>query len=408
MKQILSSTRTLVGFILLFCFNHAIASPAGVEDGVLFNCGHAKNQILLDEMIDFLDELQIKKQHYTVQFLDGGNLLRLVLATPDEDQNTLNLAQRSEYQIQPDMIRLPIDKQEKPIVSKKEIVLALLQHGRRTEFEKEGCSFQSFKDHVGIRQNIVAWNNNKRFIFPGKSSGNSSAYNPVYWKDYNKWKTDPEKYAPIAVQAIHDVFVSRGYRMGCLSVAKVSMLHGITDYYTRVRPDEEKLKKAIYSLFAYGAPLQDPEPGYIWKDFRSTTAEELNRKEGKFLEAVANVSKFNFVPGDWAYFKNTHEASSNTPGDEGSNAIYLGGNDFNNFYDLPFSPALKGKPYPSTYTTEQKVSIIASWGGKVPTGKVVDRELFNKLMEPPDRDQDGYIIFKGGFLLKHRLTPRVF
>ncbi len=408
MKLVFPYARALVGIIFISYVGHAVASGAKTDDGVVFNCGHATNEVLHGQMIGFLDELEIKRQHYTVQFLDGGHQLRFALATPDQDQNTLNLSQRPEYEIRPDMIRLPIDKQAKPIVSKKEIVLALFQHGRRTEFKNEGCSIQSFRDHVGIRQNIVAWNDKKKFIFPGPSSGNKSAYNPVYWRDYSKWSTDPEKYGPIAIQAIHDVFVSRGYRMGCLAVAKVSMLHGITDYYTRIRPDEVKLKKTIQSLFSYGSPLQDPEPGYIWKDFRSTTPEELGRKEGKYLDAVVNVSKFNFVPGDWAYFKNTHQASSNTPGDEGSNAIYLGGNGFNNFYYLPFAPNLKGTNYPSTYTTEQKVSIIANWGGKVPAGKVVDSDLFNKLMEPPDRDKDGFIMFKGGFLLKHRLTPKVF
>lgn len=118
--------------------------------------------------------------------------------------------------------------------------------------------------------------------------------------------------------------------MGCLTAAKVSMLHGITDYYTRIRPVQARLKTAIDTLFAYGEPSQDPEPGYIWKDFRDTSKEELSRTEGKFLDAVVNVSKFNFAPGNWAYFKNTHLASSPNRGDEGSNAI------------------------------------IASWGGKVP------------------------------------------
>lgn len=405
MSRLLSFIKLLVALFVLFHLNGVGASPNPVTDGILFNCGKTINQILYGQMIDFFDELQIDRNHYSPYSFNNGDQMGFVLTTPTQDQSTLRLSLRPEYDIKPDWIRLPIDTKDKPIVSKKEIVLSLLQHGRLTEFRNEGCGIQSFRDHIGIRQNIVAWVDKKKFIFPGR---NSSAFNPVYWNDYSKWKTNSGKYGSIAVQAIHDIFTSRGYRMGCLTAAKVSMLHGITDYYTRIRPDEIRLKKAIDTLFAYGEPLQDPDPGYVWKEFRDTTQAELNRTEGKFLEAIVNVSKFNFVPGDWVYFKNTHLASSRIRGDEGSNAIYLGGNNFNNFYNLPFSPDLKGKPYPSTYTTEQKVSIIASWGGKVPVGKVVDENLFNKLMEAPSRDKDGYIIYDGGFLLKHRLTPKVF
>lgn len=406
MSRFLFLVKALVALIGLFHVNSAAAvSPSSFKDGVLFNCGRSTNQVLHKQMIEFLDGLQIERQHYSLYFSSNGDQMGFVLSTPADDHNTLRLSQRPEYNIKPDWIRLPIDTKDKPVVSKKEIVLSLFQHGRLTEFKREACDIQSFKDHIGIRQNIVAWVEKKRFIFPGR---NSSAFNPVYWKDYARWNTDPIKYGPIAVQAIHDIFTTRGYRMGCLTAAKVSMLHGITDYYTRIRPDEFRLKKAIESLFAYGEPLQDPDPGFIWKDFRDTTQAELSRTEGKFLEATIEVSKFNFVPGDWVYFKNTHLASSRTRGDEGSNAIYLGGNNFNNFYNLPFSPDLAGKTYPSTYTTEQKVSIIASWGGKVPPGKIVDPNLFNRLMESPSRDKDGYIIYDGGFLLRHRLTPRVF
>ncbi len=161
----------------------------------------------------------------------------------------------------------------------------------------------------------------------------------------------------------------------------------------------------ITSLFAYGSPLEDPEPGYIWSDFRTATPEELNRKEGKFLEAVTQVAKLNFVPGDWAYFKNTDYHSSEVPGLEGSNGIYLGGNKFGNFYHDSFDRTTLPSP---PYTTEQKASLVASWGRKVPEGKELSKEEVRRQMEPPDRDRDGYFIFQGGYLLTHRLTPRVF
>lgn len=413
-----------------------IPAKAAIEafpDGVVFKCSASKVNELSQGMKEYLEQLKIEPEHYRIQKSADGTLLNYVLTTPDEDTNTLNLSQRPEYNITPDTVKLPRDSAPKQIVSKKEIVLALFQHGRRTVFEKteysqtkkiesfmqNGCDIQSFKDHIGIRQNIAGWVDNVRFIFPGRTSAQS---NPRYWSEYDSWNKDPskyEKYGRIAVAGIHDIFMNSGsYRMGCYGAAKVSMIHGITDYFTRIRPDKEKLQNAISTLFAYGSPLESIEPGFVWKGFTSPTAEDLARREGKVLSAVTQVAKFNFVPGDWAYFKNTDFASSNRKGDEGSNAIYLGGNKFNNFYRLKFD---KSQPPPPGYTVQQKISILASWGGLTGGGELVSPQLFSKLMKSPVMGSDGLWKFtrgrkrnqavsdaNGGFLLTHRLTPSVF
>lgn len=390
-------------FVLQFYLVSAMAEESSPADGVVFICSVPEIEALARGMESYLSDIRISEKHYRVRKSQDGRKLSYSLTTPDDDTNTLDLNQRPEYRIYSELMELPRDRSPKEIVSRKEIVLALFQHGRLTKFKGKGCNIQAFKDHVGIRQNISAWVDSLHLIFPTNSP---SHLNPTYWKDYDEWGTNPEKFGSIAIQGLHDIFMNpKLYRIGCLLAAKVSLLHGITDYFTRIRPDQEKLNTAIHTLFAYGSPLEDPEPGYIWSDFRTATPEELSRKEGKFLEAVTQVAKFHFVPGDWAYFKNTDYQSSEVPGLEGSNAIYLGGNKFGNFYHDRFDRTTLPLP---AYTTEQKVSLVASWGRKVPEGIELSKEEVRKQMEPPDRDRDGFFTFSGGYLLTHRLTPRVF
>jgi hypothetical protein len=73
------------------------------------------------------------------------------------------------------------------------------------------------------------------------------------------------------------------------------------------------------------------EPAIAWRFEPGFDPKEAARP-GKLLSIVYDVAPNNFVPGDWVYFLNTDAASSKMTGYEGSNAIYLGGRRFDDYY----------------------------------------------------------------------------
>jgi hypothetical protein len=78
-------------------------------------------------------------------------------------------------------------------------------------------------------------------------------------------------------------------------------------------------------------PLSDVEPGSVWSFEPGFNPKDASRP-GKLLAMVREVSPKNFVPGDWVYFLNTDPVSRQKSGYEGSNAIYLGRDRFDDYY----------------------------------------------------------------------------
>lgn len=366
--------------------------PFSQKDGVVFICSKEEIIKLKSEMPMYFAELNIDPKLLVVSYSIDGKQLGLVLNTPDDDTNTLNLGQRKELQIQDEIVELPMkDGKTRKVttVSKKEIVLALLQHGRKTEFKNNACNILAFKDHVGIRQNTAAWTEHLGWEFP---DGKAASWNPEYWDDSPLHKRGELH------EAIADLFLTQDhYSMGCYSASKSVMAQGILDFYSRVRPDAQKLAAAEKAMLMDKEPLSNLEPGSAWDYIKSMTPEEL-KHPGKILIVQKDIAPKNFIPGDWVYIQNTDEPSSNMPGYEGSNAVYLGRNNFDDYY---------GETRDKHYSFEEKIDEVYQWRYGVFTGseeslkkkKKITKEEFQQLLETPE---------KGGILINYRITPKIF
>ncbi|MDO8414745.1 MAG: hypothetical protein Q7S87_00890 [Agitococcus sp.] len=109
------------------------------------------------------------------------------------------------------------------------------------------------------------------------------------------------------------------------------------------------------------------------------------------------VAPTNFVPGDWAYFLNTDAKSYQQPGYEGSNAVYLGGNKFDDYYN---------DNHHHHYTYHEKMEEVYQWRHGVfrrrrdaAKREVMAKNTFERLGKTPE---------EGGLLLAYRAVPLLF
>jgi len=252
--------------------------------------------------------------------------LRYYVPSPSA-YGTLFLAWSPEWALRDDVLAIPIGNGRArtiATVSKKEIVLALLSPGRLTHFAGKACNAQALIDHVGVRQNIVLWTEVLSWQWP---DGGEAFWNRRYWLDGT-----PRKGVPLA-DALNDMFFRQSaYGFGCYTATKVVFVQGIYDYYRRVKRDAVLAQAIAKRLLADGEPLVDIEPGAMWRFEADFDLRELTRP-GKLLRGVDGVAALNFVPGDWVYIRNTDPVSSQKTGYEGSNAIYMGRNRFDDYYN---------------------------------------------------------------------------
>jgi hypothetical protein len=247
------------------------------------------------------------------------------LNTPPSDTATLDFSQRPGMKLRDAVVGLPAAPggrmREVRTVSPREILLALLQHGRLTTFP---CRVEALEEQVGIRQNIVAWAETLDWQWP---NGGPAGWNAKYWR-YGT----PTRRHPLH-EAVNDAFLHPArYRIGCYTATKLAVLQGVLDYYRRVHPDAARLAWLETKLAADGEPLVGVEPGAMWyfeDDF--TAADDV--RPGKLVALQRGVASDNFVPGDWLYLRNTDPGSRAKTGYEGSNAIYLGRNRFDDYYN---------------------------------------------------------------------------
>jgi hypothetical protein len=227
-------------------------------------------------------------------------------------------------------------------VSRKEIMLALLQHGRVTQLTAADCSVEALVGMVGVRQNIVAWAEQLHWVWP---DGGSAHWNQTYWT-----RGTPKRGVPLHT-AVMDVFLQQEkYSIGCYAAIKLLLVQGVLDYHHRVKPDPGRARRVEAALLSDGEPLVDVEPGDMWhfeKDYIPVDGDHV----GKLMELETGVAPGNFVPGDWAYLLNTDTVSYEKIGYEGSNAVYLGGNRFNDFYN----------DHAHSYTYEEKLNEVYQW-----------------------------------------------
>jgi hypothetical protein len=323
----------------------ALVCPAGnAHAEVLFHCPTQLDS-LQHEVADYLQVLKIPAALVAQTVDTQSGELRLALATPQDDTRTLDFRKRTEFSLSTERVQLPTVKgrtRTLNIVSRKEIMLALLQHGRTTVFTDNACMIEALSDHVGVRQNIVAWAEHLHLMWP---DGDKAEWNEKYW---NRGTPKPGVSMHTAVM---DVFVhQRKYSVGCYTAAKLIMVHSTLDYYHRVKRDSEGTRRVEERLLADGDPLVGIEPGKMWDFEEDFDAEQMTHK-GKLLKLQTEVARGNFIPGDWSYILNTDRISSKKTGYEGSNAIYLGGNRFSDYYD----------DNNHSYTYEEKLDEVYQW-----------------------------------------------
>jgi hypothetical protein len=365
-------------------------NSATPDEGIRFSCKPGQLEIIEPDMEAYLTSLGIAPDLVVKKSDRPNGVVVYTLNTPKEDHNTLDLKRRPELQIHDDIVHLPTKhgkKRKVHTVSKKEILLALLQHGRLTEFKEDACNMEALKDHVGIRQNTVAWAEKLKWIWP---DGNSAKWNKKYWK-----RGSPKPGFPLH-EAINDAFMNQNqYSIGCYTASKLVVIQGTLDYYHRIKKDPATLKLLEDRLSIDKEPLVDIEPGKMWAFEKGFDPQELNRP-GKLLKIEYGAAPTNFVPGDWSFFLNTDPITYEKTGYEGSNAIYLGRNKFDDYYN----------DHNHSYTYEQKLDEVYQWRNGVFSRSRDFAKI--KPLTPQDMKRLRKTPANGGILADLRVFPYFF
>ena len=385
------------GLLAFAHLGHADArAPVRAQgDGVVFVCSAAQRAALPAAFTAYLRQLDIERHHVLrTEHPDGS--LAFTLDTPASDTNantpantnTLNLAQRPALRIRNERYRLPGPRGTTRwvwTVSQKEILLALLHPGRQSVLQ--ACTVDALREQVALRQNMVAWAEKLEWQWP---DGEAAAWNSQLWH-----RGTPRNLQQVDA-ALTDAFLNQAqYSIGCYTAAKLTLGHGILDYYTRVAAQPDKAALVRQRLLCDGEPLVDLEPTQAWS-FEADFDPARNQRPGKLFKLQHGVAPRHFVPGDWAYFVNTDPASQRKTGYEGSNAIYLGRNQFADFYN----------DHHHGYSFEEKIDAVYQWRHGVfsrsrdaaKSRPLSDADV-QRLSQPPAQ---------GGLLLDWRLVPYQF
>jgi hypothetical protein len=328
-------------------------------EGIVFQCPREQLPALRRQMSAYLAGLGIAPRLYAAQTStppDAASTLlgtlSFTLTTPAQDTNTLNLHARPEMGITWAKVSLIDAHQRRHVVrtvSAKEIVLAMMQHGRQTRFEGAACgapaarqSMQALKDQVGLRQTIVAWAEQLHWGWP---DGGPAEWNEDYWI-----KGTPRPGRTLDA-AMLDAFTHQAkYEIGCYTATKLALVQGVMDYYRRIKRDAASSALIHQRLWTDGDPLVNIEPDDMWS-FESDYDHDAQPAPGKLIKLQRRVAPRNFIPGDWVYFVNTDPNTQSKTGYEGSNALYLGRNRFDDYYD----------DHAHAYTFEEKLDEVYQW-----------------------------------------------
>ena len=355
--------------------------------GLMFECTHNQLNELEIEVAEYLNTLNINQSHY--QLIREKGYLQLQLKSDPGDNSTLYLRWNPQYAIEDEILYLPTSQKIKVVttVSKKEIALALMQSGRSTRFSGNACNIEALKDHIGVRQSIVAWAENLHWKFP---NGSSAQWNETYW---NKGNLHPDKSLSEAMQ---DFFNNEELcAVGCYTATKIVIIQGVLDYYKRIKKDIKTLNLIKATLRSDGDVLVGVESESMWHDLGNSDQQKL-KTIGKLLKTKHQVPAYNFVPGDWVYFVNPDVKSSEIPGYEGSNSIYMGRARFDDFYN----------DNDHHYLYSEKLKEVYNWRFGVFSRsrdyaniRNLNSDLIEKLSLEPNR---------GGLVLQNRGVPRLF
>lgn len=364
--------------------------PQIQEAGIQFHCPTERLPRIKNDVTQYMAELEIFPDLYAIHQDVQAGKLRFYLTTPEGDTNTLDFKDRPVFRIPQNIAWMPTETGEHKnvlTVSQKEIVLALMQQGRLTEFSGSACDIEALRDHVGIRQNIVAWAETLEWGWP---DGRSAKWNRKYWKDGSLKKSYPLR------QAVNDVFFNQNkYEIGCYTATKLVVIQGILDYYYRIKQDSGKAALVEARLLEDQDPLVDVEPGRMWSFEPDFDLSELDRP-GKLLKIQYGIAPKNFVPGDWSYFLNTDPDTYKKLGYEGSNPIYLGRNRFVDYYN----------DHDHFYSFEEKLDEVYQWRHQV-FSRSRDKEKIVPLSQE-DYERLSKSTEEGGLLTPLRVFPFYF
>lgn len=371
----------------LACSAHA-AAPVGhrslAATGVTFKCSVEQQPEFTRQASDYLQSLGIKPAWLTIQARSQG--VNFALAEPLSHISPLDFHTQAELNLRDEMVSLPKGEQGElntlRTVSRQEIALALMHPGRHTEAP---CDLDEFKDHLGIRQNIVAWSERLYWQWP---EGEPAQWNPKHW---NKGTPTSSTLA-----AFYNAFQQQElYGIGCYTATKMVVAQGVLDYYARVRPDVARLAQVLTRLESDKDPLVGIEPAYMWH-FEDDHDPRDNDKPGKLLTLQQDVKPLNFVPGDWAYLLNPDPVSYAKTGYEGSNAIYLGRGKFDDYYN----------DHSHAYSYRQKLDEVYQWRNGV-FSRTRDAHKVTPLAET-DLLKLSQTPQEGGLVLSYRAVPYFF
>jgi len=358
--------------------------------GIVFRCTVAQFVHLRPAMDAYLSGYGLRPSDVMAHMNVPSHTLSLTMAEPDRAGDTLGLIDDVAHALTEELVELPSragTKTQVLTVSKKEIVFAMLQSGRASYFQGAACDVQALIDHVGVRQNIVAWSEVLAWKWP---DGGPANFNGKYWKR----GLHLAGYSLHA--AVNDIFVNQQrYSMGCYTASKLVMVQGILDYYHRVKHSPDMLRDIETKLMQGGSPLSSIEPGVMWSFEPDSTPEDRERP-GKLLTIQFGIPGRNFIPGDWSYFLNTDALTHEKTGYEGSNTIYLGRGRFSDFYN----------DHNHYYTYKEKLHEVYQWRNRV----FNDRRDAAKIqpLTAGDYVKLGTTPEQGGIQLDLRVVPQLF
>lgn len=372
--------------LCLSCPQRLLANPDGIE----FACAPGQLARIQADMAVYLKQLGIGPRLWQLTTDPVAGTLTYTLQTPLDDTNTLDFHQRTGFALPWETVMLTRAGRRQQAVrttSRKEIVLALMQHGRLTSLRHAACDVQALKDHVGVRQHIVAWSEHLHWIWP---DGGYATWNKRYWH-----RGTPDPRWPLE-EALNDVFINqRLYGIGCYTATKLVVMQGVFDYYRRIKKDAATTALIKARLMADRDPLVDIEPPAMWA-FEAGFDRREASQPGKLSRLQQGVAARHFVPGDWVYILNTDPVTWQKTGYEGSNAIYLGRNRFDDYYD----------DHAHSYTYEEKLSEVYQWRNGVfsrtrDAAKIqpLSQQDFDRLSLPPAQ---------GGLVMDYRVVPYLF
>jgi hypothetical protein len=363
-----------------------VTAQHALPGGIVFDCP-ASDLNTLDKRVSlYLKSVGVASSDYSVITDAQRGILSFHLNDGRGGTDTLELIELPEFNLREEVVKLPHKNRLRSVVtvSKKEILLAMMQRGRQTAFSGPACTADALKDQVGVRQNIVAWTESAEWAWV---DGRRSKWNPKYWSAGNYKSQHPLQ------EALSNVFVQPDkYFFGCYTATKLLVAYTVLDYYDRVKHDERTTQLLVRRLLIDKDPLSNIEPGNMWffeTDYNAVTSNRV----GKLIRLTDSVPQDNFIPGDWVYFMNPDKISARKNGYEGANAIYLGRGLFSDYYNDNHH----------RFTFREQLDEVYQW-----RHGVYNRPRDNRKIQPLSAGEIEDLsrsIFQGGLQLDYRGVP---